>query len=180
MNLRNYTIWLLAGASLAGCGGSGGGLTESTSTTEPVDTGTGVASGLTADVLCDYSDTTFNAQPSLTYTSTSTWTCAGDTRSLSANGIPDHDVGEFPNPGNPNTIVEQNVSASFTLSPSETAVATGLGGPRGVTAYVLNGVKIDANTAGSCDDSGNCSLVGNTGQWNIEALSQDTFDFGTD
>jgi hypothetical protein len=46
---------------------------------------------------------------------------------------------------------------------------------------VLNGVKSDAGTAGTCDDSGNsCSLAGNVGNWSIEALGHDSFDFGTD
>ena len=135
----------------------------------------------TAGVLCGYSDSTFNSQPSLTYTSTSEWTCTDTTRQLSANGIPDHEVGTFPNAGNPNTISEQDVSASYTLEPAVTTTATQLGGPRGVTGYVLNGVKIDADTAGSCDDSGtSCSLIGNSGGWSIEALGQTAFDFGTD
>ncbi|WP_051206517.1 YHYH protein [Oceanospirillum maris] len=135
----------------------------------------------TSGVLCDYNDTTYNNQPSLTYTSTSTWTCTDSTRELSANGIPDHEVGTFPNPNNPNVISEQTVSASFTLEPTETSTPTELGGPRGSAGYVLNGVKIDASTAGSCDDSGSsCSLIDNSGNWNIEALGQTSFDFGTD
>lgn len=56
-----------------------------------------------------------------------------------------------------------------------------MGGPRGATGYVLNGVKIDASTAGSCDDSGdNCSLIDNSGSWNIEAVGHTSFDFSTD
>ncbi|MFT5485060.1 MAG: hypothetical protein ACI9GW_003730 [Halieaceae bacterium] len=135
----------------------------------------------TAGVLCDYSDTTLNSQASLTYTSTSQWTCTDTTRELTANGIPDHDVGAFPNANNPNTISEQTVSASYPLTPDETTSATPLGGPAGTTGYVLNGIKIDAGTAGSCDDSGtSCSLIGNSGSWSIEALGQTAFDFGTD
>lgn len=181
---------------LAACGGGGSGsagtldttdagtstdetTTDTGSPTDPNDS-TGTA-GSTEGVLCDYTDSTFNSQPSLTYTSTSQWTCTATTRQLSANGIPDHDVGEFPNSNNPNTISEQTVSASYTLEPSETSAATELGGPRGVAGYVLNGVKIDASTAGTCDDSGNsCSLAGNVGGWNIEALGQTAFNFGTD
>jgi hypothetical protein len=115
----------------------------------------------------------------LTY-STAEWKCTETARVLTANGIPDHEVGEFPNDGNPNTISEQDVSASYTLEPTQTSSETVLGGPRGSTGYVLNGVKIDASTAGSCDDSSNCSLIDNSGSWNIEALGQSSFDFGTD
>lgn len=120
-------------------------------------------------------------QESLTYTSTSEWVCTDTTRELTANGIPDHEVGAFPNANNPNTITEQSVSASYTLAPRETTTATTLGGPSRATGYVLNGVKIDANTAGSCDDSGTaCSLIDSSGNWHIEALGQTSFNFGTD
>lgn len=100
---------------------------------------------------------------------------------LAANGLPDHAVGTFPNSNNPNTISAQTVAASFTLAPVASATATTLGGPAGATGYILNGVKVDAATAGSCDNSGSsCSLVGNTGAWSIEALGQTAFNFGTD
>ncbi len=156
---------------LTGCGGS--------DSSDYV--GTVVSEGSTDGVGCDYSDVTYNSQDSLTATSISDWTCSDTTRDLVANGIPDHEVGEFPNADNPNTISEQDVEASFTLDPVETDTATTLGGPAGVTGYVLNGVKIDAGTGGSCNDSGDdCDLGDNSGIWSIEALSQTTFDFGTD
>jgi hypothetical protein len=135
----------------------------------------------TDGVLCDYDYSEYNDSASVLYTSTAKWSCSDGKRSLSANGIPDHEVGEFPNSGNPNTISEQSVSASYVLVPEESNTATTLGGPRGATGYVLNGVKIDAATAGSCDDSGNdCSLINNSGNWSIEALGQSGFNFGTD
>lgn len=168
-------IYGLLAASLVACGDSGSD-DDTTVITDPP--GTAYA---TDGILCDYSDVTFNSQPSLTYTSTSDWTCTDTTRELTANGIPDHEVGTFPNPNNPNTITEQTVSASYTLAPAATTTATTLGGPRGATGYVLNGLKIDADTAGSCDDSGSaCSLIDNAGNWSIEALGQTSFNFGTD
>ena len=137
--------------------------------------------GSTSGVLCDYNYNEFNDSIYVLDDSTAQWSCTNGERLLSANGIPDHDVGEFPNAHNPNTITEQSVSANLTLSPLESTTATTLGGPSGATGYVLNGVKIDANTAGSCDDTGNnCSLIGNTGNWHIEALGQTSFNFGTD
>jgi len=104
-------------AMLAACDG------ESSSSDSSLTSGGSesiTSTAATAGILCDYDDTTYNNQESLTYTSTSTWTCTDSTRELTANGIPDHEVGTFPNPGNPNTISEQTVSASFTLEPAET------------------------------------------------------------
>jgi YHYH protein len=175
-------------AILGACGGGGGSSSDSQSeasssddTSDNSDQSIAGSAGSTSGVLCEYSDVTYNIQESLTYTSESQWSCTGTTRELVANGIPDHEVGTFPNPGNPNVISEQTVSASYTLEPVASSAATQLGGPRGVTGYVLNGIKIDAGTAGSCDDSGTvCSLIGNTGNWSIEALGQTAFDFGTD
>lgn len=145
--------------------------------------GNGVAltPGSTDGVLCTYVYSEFNSTDSVNMTSNSDWSCNGTERNLAANGIPDHAVGTFPNANNPNTISEQSVTASFTLEPVETAIATELGGPRGTIGFVLNGVKIDAGTGGSCDDTGEtCDLGGRVGQWSIEALSQTTFNFGTD
>lgn len=137
--------------------------------------------GSTDGVFCDYDYNEFNDSASVQLTSSATWSCANGSRSLVANGVPDHAVGTFPNSGNPNTISAQSVSEDYTLSPVETNTATTLGGPRGSTGYVLNGVKIDASTAGSCDNSGSdCSLIDNSGSWSIEALGQSHFDFGTD
>jgi len=181
-------ICLLLATSLLGCGGSDSEtIDNTTSTTDPVDTstpgdnGTATSTDSTDGVLCPYFYNEFNASASVSATSNSDWSCNGTTRELTANGIPDHEVGTFPNANNPNTITEQTVTASYTLNPTVTTTATTLGGPRGNTGYILNGVKIDAGTGGSCDDSGNtCSLGGNVGNWNIEALGQSSFNFGTD
>ncbi|MEH6581273.1 MAG: YHYH protein [Halioglobus sp.] len=193
---RSSILFALIMLAACGGGGSGSGSASATAdvdevteeateesteeTTDDAGSATGTA-GSTDGVLCQYQDTTLNSQASLTYTSTSEWACTDTSRELTANGIPDHAVGTFPNENNPNTISEQSVSASYTLAPTQTESATPLGGPSGPTGYVLNGVKIDANTAGSCDDSGTaCSLIGNSGSWSIEALGQQAFNFGTD
>jgi hypothetical protein len=100
---------------------------------------------------------------------------------LTSNSIPDHEVGAFPNTGNPNTIAEVAASAKFTLAPVATSTATTLGGPRGAVAYALNGIKFDPDTGGTCDDTGaNCSAAGGTGNWRMEALGQKSFNFGVD
>ena len=156
--------------------------TEENSEIDSVDiTVSEVVDGSTTGVLCDYSYDAYNDSDSVQLDSTVTWSCTDEERDIIANGVPDHAVGTFPNNNNPNAITEQSIADSFTLTPVETSTATTLGGPAGVTGYVLNGVKIDAATAGSCDDSANnCSLIDNSGSWHIEALGHNSFDFGTD
>ena len=162
---------------LAACGSL-----AQTPATSGTTSGTGTASGSTAGVLCDYSESTYNADESVKATSTAKWACSTTERTLSANGLPDHEVGTFPNASNPNTILAQTVAAKFTLTPTKTETATELGGPRGATAMMLNGVKADPGTAGTCDDTGtNCSEGGgNGGTWRMEALDQTSFNFGAD
>jgi hypothetical protein len=147
----------------------------------PVATVTGTNS--TLGVFCTYSYNALNTSASVNKTSTVAWTC-GTSRVLTGNGIPDHAVGTFPNTNNPNTISAQTVSATYKLTPTYTGTSITLGGPRGATGYILNGVKIDAGTAGSCAASATstsgCSAIDNSSPWSIEALGQTFFSFGTD
>jgi YHYH protein len=167
-------LTMLASLALTACGGDD-------SATVPDAPTIGAA---TAGVECSYRYDAFNSSASVNLQSTSSWTCSDTSRVLAANGVPDHAVGTFPNAGNPNTITAQTVSVTYTLTPTYNGTATTLGGPRGNTGYILNGVKIDAGTAGSCPASAtattSCSLIDNSGAWSIEALGQDVFDFGTD
>lgn len=143
------------------------------------DTVTPIA-GRTDPVGCYYADITENNQLSLNIASNASWSCGTSDRDLVANGIPDHEVGEFPNPNNPNAISAQDVRETFTLAPSLAGAPTYLGGRSGPSGYVLNGVKIDPGTAGSCFSANNCSLSNPRGDWHIEALGQSHFDFGDD
>jgi hypothetical protein len=100
---------------------------------------------------------------------------------LSANAIPNHAVGVFPNSGNPNTIKTQTVSASMKLAPTLTSAANYF---VQTTAYGINGIKFDANTGGGCANSASgvssCTYIGG-GAWSLEALVSVTpFDFGAD
>lgn len=177
-NLSNGTAY---NCTVSATNSVGTGAASAVVSVTPVAPVTGTST--TAGVLCTYSYNALNSSASVNKTSTAAWTC-GATRVLVANGIPDHAVGTFPNANNPNTITAQNVSASYKLAPTLTNIATTLGGPRGATGYVLNGVKIDAGTAGSCPTSAtatnNCSAIDSSGAWNIEALGQSFFSFGTD
>ncbi|MEH6735374.1 MAG: YHYH protein [Shewanella sp.] len=184
---QQFTQSILCSLVIAGlltaCNGSDNNTDTATvdeSTTVVTDNGVSY-DGTTDGVLCDYAYSEFNDSESVGYNSESQWNCTDDMRELVANGIPDHAVGTFPNDNNPNMITVQDITASITLQPVKTDVAKELGGPSGPQGYVLNGVKIDASTAGTCDDSGLiCDAAMNVGNWNIEALGQSSFDFGTD
>ena len=135
----------------------------------------------TANVLTDIDENIFNDDESVNAYSTYSWTTDGSNRILNGNGIPNHEVCRFPNSNNPNTITEQNVSERFTLCPtiiSESGLE--VVGQAVAIAYALNSVKFDPATAGRCNDEGECSLARGQGNWNIEALGHETFDFGDD
>lgn len=167
-------------AGVAGASGSGAGIAGASGSGTA---GSGVtcdgATLSTANVLCAHTHNEMNNSPSVKTESTVSWSCSDTMRKVTSNGIPDHEVGTFPNPNCPNTIAPYSVSASITLTP----VSTGNASQVTVVGYAMNGVKFDPNTAGSCSGSGTnatCSLIGNTGNWNIEALGQTSFNFGTD
>jgi hypothetical protein len=135
----------------------------------------------TDNVLTNINSETFNNDESVSAISRYSWTSNGSQRILSGNGIPNHEVGTFPNNNNPNTIREINVNKRFTLCPeiiSESGLE--LVGPALAIAYAINSVKFDPGTAGRCNDLGECSLAQGQGNWNIEALGHDTFNFGDD
>ena len=171
-------VSLLIGIGVAACGG--GGSSSTTASTTTTDTTTTGAS--TAGVLCNYSSSAPYSSATLTATATATWSCSSTLRSLTANGLPDHAIGTFPNQSNPNIISAQNVSVSATLTPTETTVATPRTGPMAIPGYALNGIPIDPATAGTCNDTGNNCAMGppSVGTWDIEALGQSSFRFGTD
>ena len=135
----------------------------------------------TAGILVDIEEEIYNNDESVNNYSRYSWTSDGVDRILSGNGIPNHEVGAFPNTNNPNTISEQNVNKRFTLCP-DIITESGLDvvGPALAIAYALNSVKFDPATAGKCNDAGKCSLAQGQGNWNIEALGHTTFDFGDD
>ncbi len=139
----------------------------------------------TASVLCGINGTyTGTYSTSGTLTSVWSWACNGTNRVLTANGLPDHAVGTFPNAGNPNTIAAQSISFSATLTPAKGSTNTGVGGPTGKNVYSLAGVKFDPGTAGTCPatmtSTASCNLANGTDTWHIEALGQSSFNFGTD
>lgn len=90
-------------------------------------------------------------------------------RYIYANGIPDHDTGTFPNPGNPNTISVQNHTYRVTLTPQETGVATLI---RPAFGVALNGIPFEPGT-------GEFWNRDRSSDWKFEALTG-FIDLGTD
>lgn len=97
-----------------------------------------------------------------------TVTVEGSTRTIETNALPDHETGEFPNEGNPNTIAAQDLTWRF---PTEAVYTGGAAEPR-VPGVAVNGVKFEPGTA----ETVSCS----SGEFDrVEAL-QDMFDLGLD
>lgn len=79
----------------------------------------------------------------------------GSVRRIRANGVPNHDVGDFPNPGNPNTISPQVYNYAVPVTPS------GPGAVARVFGVTLSGAVLDPGTAETWN---------NSMDWNYEAM----------
>ena len=98
----------------------------------------------TTGILVDINEEIYNDDESVNNYSRYSWSSDGVDRILNGNGIPNHEVGTFPNNDNPNTISEQTVNESFTLCPIivyESGIEAG--GPGSAIAYALNSIKFD-------------------------------------
>jgi hypothetical protein len=93
---------------------------------------------------------------------------ANGKRIITANGIPDHETGQFPNAGNPNAISEQRYEFRVTLKPKPA--------PKPVPAnqaffgVAVNGIPFEAGTA---------EFWNGNREWNYEAKSG-KIDLGLD
>ncbi len=86
----------------------------------------------------------------------------GDKRIIKSNGIPDHEVGRFPNRGNPNGIQAQNYHYEVALKPKVAREAIVM--VRQPFGIALNGVLFDPGTAEFFQRD-------RSSEWNYEALS---------
>lgn len=84
-------------------------------------------------------------------------TVAGDERTITGNGIPNHDADLFPNMGNPNVITPQSISYTVVVNPVATDTATFVN----IAGVALNGIKMEPQTAERYSDT----------QWSYEALT---------
>lgn len=90
------------------------------------------------------------------------------TRTIESNTLPNHETGEFPNPGNPNSISAQDASWTFPTEPTFVGIATFARTP----GVAINGVKFEPGTA----ERATCK----SGEvHSIEAI-QDVTDLGLD
>lgn len=102
------------------------------------------------------------------YGTKTTVTIEGDKRMMMTNGLPNHETGEFPNAGNPNSISAQNLKYSFPIKPVYTGKPKWAREP----GIALNGVKFEPETAEA--------FVCETGErYRIEAF-QSLVDLGLD
>ena len=104
-------------------------------------------------------------------------TTSGDLRKITANNIPQHDVGLFGNsPGalNPNSIIEQNSRYDIDLAPSMANSKTYLlnNGPAYSFGILLNGVEVDPVAAEPWPHTKPVTNSHNW-DWNLEATMVD-------
>ncbi|MEO1525847.1 MAG: YHYH protein [Planctomycetota bacterium] len=83
--------------------------------------------------------------PAGTFDSKVSITEQGAYRVITSNGLPEHATGQFPGPGNPNQIREQNHRFRVTLNPKPAAKPTSL--KLGKFGIALNGVPFDPGAA---------------------------------
>jgi hypothetical protein len=86
-------------------------------------------------------------------------TSDGITRTITANGIVNHDVGDFPNDGNPNTISAQSYTYDVPVTPS------GQGATATIFGVLFSGAVLDPGTAETWNDDPT---------WRYEALRYGT------
>jgi hypothetical protein len=173
----NFVTNILLTITLTACGGSGSAIVDNAIVSSSVSSEVS-----TVGVLCNYASNFFNKSPSVNAIATASWSCSNSLRSIVSNGLPDHTVGTFPNPENPNTITAQKIAVSTTLTPTKTDAITTFGPGTTKPGIALNGVVFDPGTAGTCNNSGNSCSPGGApvGSWTMEALGQSSFKFGTD
>lgn len=95
------------------------------------------------------------------YASQVTMSIEGEWRVFRSNGLPNHETGQFPNPGNPNTIRAQNYTYRIATRPTLKATSTPL--QRMPFGIALNGVMLDPGTAEAWKRDPQSG-------WNIEAI----------
>ncbi len=95
-------------------------------------------------------------------------TQSNDQRCMTSNGIPDHQTGQFPNKGNPNSISAQNIKLCVDATPVKGTTAQEL---RGTIGFALNGVIIRPGTADWYDASSSRGHSRDSSSgWNLDGV----------
>lgn len=105
---------------------------------------------------------------------------SASSRTITSNGIPDHNVGMFPNGGNPNEIQVQNATFTITTNPTKNSTVTSLTTSNGQPRYwfgILDNSVILAPIA--AEFFTNTSTGQDNRDWNENALSSE-INLGTD
>lgn len=103
-----------------------------------------------------------------TYGTNTIVTVNKNTRTMVTNALPNHETGEFPSKGNPNTISAQHKTYTFPVNPKYTGKAQWMREP----GIALNGIKFEPQTAEVVE----CETGEN---YRVEAI-QDVIDLGLD
>lgn len=175
MTVRNIFLGLLFGWAFAACGGNGGsGSTVDNAGAIAADP-TPVETGVDYTRLADFSGY-------------DNWVCDNDTildpdtgavlspevsidenpgalqRSVSGNSIPDHQVGDFPNVGNPNKIDEVDVRYDIVMRVATEEPDKSSSNSVPLVGVSVGGILFDPNTAEVYNNDRNSG-------WNYEALT---------
>lgn len=123
-------------------------------------------------IQLDASGCNVNIQNQLNTASLYSETINGTTRTITINGVASHNVGVFPNPGNPNTISASSETYTMTTNPQPAAsIQMGQGY---TTAVLFSGVGVDPFTAEFFIGASGINM-----NWNITTL-QSTTSLGLD
>jgi hypothetical protein len=169
-NSLGYAPAILLSLSIISCG-SGGGVAGSTASSGSSGTTAGSSAGATdLPTTAVYTGDVLAVSTGNGTANSVTMTTDGATRYLSANGIPNHATGTFPNAGNPNAIAAQSYYVRFTAKPAVTGTITWLKTPgsseTGISkpGWTINGVPLDVTTAEFWNNE-------HGGTWNYEAIT---------
>lgn len=128
----------------------------------------------------DATNCTVDIETTLGVSSVYSVSVSGSDRTITANSIPDHNTGEFPNTGNPHTISAQSATFTITTNPSKnsqtTSLTTSTGQPRYWFGILDNSIVLApiANEFFTNTSNGEDNM-----DWNESALSSN-ITLGTD
>ncbi|MEM6628372.1 MAG: YHYH protein [Bacteroidota bacterium] len=138
---------------------------EMTPTTETPSTTDCTNSTSTFTINLDPGECTVDIENTLGISSQYTETLSGSTREIQINSVPNHQVGVFPNPGNPNTISSQSFGFSMPINP--TVESNSLTTQGYISGVLFSGVTTEPYTA----EFFRTSTGGMNREWNITTLT---------